>query len=322
MPWGVAAAAITAGATLYSSSQQQKASKGAAVDANQGFNYLQNSPLGTSYLNNGAAANNQTAALLGVGGDPNAAPAVAPAATPASPAAGGQTPGMVAALGTALKSGRDLGGMAKTAFLNPAGVGANILGIKDPISSALGLNNNSALQDIKQALQLGRPISDASWAQAGYGPGGAALNGGGAPAAAAPAAAPGGGFSPNEAFGNYLNSTGTQFQLQEGTQALNSAGAARGTLNSGSTSKALIKFGQNLGSTSFDNYLKQLGGLSASGLSAGATIGGVANSGGQAAARITNDAGANQASNTAALGGMASSALGNTSVQNYLKGIF
>lgn len=46
-----------------------------------------------------------------------------------------------------------------------------------PLNYALGLGrkNNTPIQDIQQALALGNPVSDASWAKAGYGPGGSNL---------------------------------------------------------------------------------------------------------------------------------------------------
>ena len=63
------------------------------------------------------------------------------------------------------------------------------------------------------------------------------------------------------AFANYLNSTGYNFQRQQGTQAITGSAAARGMLNSGGTAKALAAYGQNLGANYFQNYLNQLGGL-------------------------------------------------------------
>lgn len=91
----------------------------------------------------------------------------------------------------------------------------------------------------------------------------------------------------NNAFSNYQNSTGTQFQLDEGSKAITTNSAAKGLLNSGATLKALTKYGQNLGSTTFNNYLSQLGGLQQAGLSAGGAIGGA---GGQAGAVGANAA--------------------------------
>lgn len=66
-------------------------------------------------------------------------------------------------------------------------------------------------------------------------------------------------------FNNYLNSTGYNFQRQQGSDALTGSAAARGLLNSGSTAKALTAYGQNLAAGSFNNYLGQLGGVSQAG---------------------------------------------------------
>ncbi len=175
MPIGaIAGAAIGGIGSLiggHQESQDLKAAGNKAADLGlTGFNYLKNSPLATSYLPQGAAANGQIAALLGVGGDSGVDPAVA----------------------------------------------AN-------------------------------------------------------------------------AFQNYQNSTGTQFMLHEGQNATTSSNAARGLLNSGATLKALTKYGQQLGNTTFSNYLTQLGGLSASGLKAGGAIGDAATYGGGQAARAIGD---------------------------------
>lgn len=67
----------------------------------------------------------------------------------------------------------------------------------------------------------------------------------------------------NPAFKNYLNSTGYGFQLQQGTDAIAGNAAAKGTLNSGSTARALQTYGQGLAGQTFNNYLGQLGGLGA-----------------------------------------------------------
>lgn len=84
----------------------------------------------------------------------------------------GQTPGMAAAnaaTGTRGGDGANLGQQIATGFLT-------------------GGANNSAIQDISQAMAAGTPITDAQWAQAGYGPGGAAL---GSTAGATPGTATG-----------------------------------------------------------------------------------------------------------------------------------
>lgn len=114
-----------------------------------------------------------------------------PQAVSSAPDAPALTPGMTAANGTALQAnhGKGIGGSALSLAGGIAG-NAVVPVVGGLIGSTLGSvignifkKNNSPLQDIRQALQLGRPVSDASWAQAGYGPGGSAP---GTPAAVAP----------------------------------------------------------------------------------------------------------------------------------------
>ena len=95
-------------------------------------------------------------------------------------------------------------------------------------------------------------------------------------------------------FNNYLNSTGYNFQLQQGTNALTGSAAARGILNSGATAKALTEYGQNLAKTSFNNYLGQVGNVANQGLTASGQIGAAGTQGGATAAQATfgGDAGA------------------------------
>jgi hypothetical protein len=103
------------------------------------------------------------------------------------------------------------------------------------------------------------------------------------------------------AFQNYLNSTGYQFQLQQGMNAIDSNAAASGLLKSGGTAKALTKYGQNLASTSFNNYLTQLGALSQRGLGATGQVINAGTAGGGAAAGALMQGGAGAAN---AMGGM------------------
>lgn len=76
-----------------------------------------------------------------------------------------------------------------------------------------------------------------------------------------------------DAFNNYKNSTGYQFQLGQGMDAINGNAAAKGLLQSGATAKALDSYGQNLASTTFGNYLNQLQGVANTGLQAAQTVG-------------------------------------------------
>lgn len=82
------------------------------------------------------------------------------------------------------------------------------------------------------------------------------------------------------AYNNYLTSTGYQSQRDQGTAAISGSAAARGILNSGGTGKALTQYGQDLASTSFNNYLTQLGAVANRGLQAGQMIGQAGTQGG------------------------------------------
>lgn len=107
-----------------------------------------------------------------------------------------------------------------------------------------------------------------------------------------------------QGFNNYLGSTGYQFQLGQGQDAIASSQAAKGLLNSGATAKALTQYGQNLASTTFNNYLGQLSGLSQGGQTALGQIGAAGSAGGGAAANATMAGGEAQAKGlNGALGG-------------------
>lgn len=74
------------------------------------------------------------------------------------------------------------------------------------------------------------------------------------------------------AFQRYLDSSGYQFLLNAGNDAITANQAAAGLLNSGSTLKGITDYAQGLASTKFDNYLSHLTGLSNRGLQAGSTV--------------------------------------------------
>lgn len=84
----------------------------------------------------------------------------------------------------------------------------------------------------------------------------------------------GGDAAAQGAFQNFLGNTGYNFQLQQGQRAITSSAAAQGSLNSGATLKALTKYGQNLGSNYFQQYLQNLSGVANTGLQAGQLIAG------------------------------------------------
>lgn len=108
-----------------------------------------------------------------------------------------------------------------------------------------------------------------------------------------------------QAFQGYQDSTGYQFRLGEGIQAIDRSAAARGGLNSGATMKALERYGQNLASSEFNNYLNQLQGVIAPGQQALTTN---ASAGQNAANAIGNSAMAAGAARASAYGAMGSGA--------------
>jgi hypothetical protein len=90
---------------------------------------------------------------------------------------------------------------------------------------------------------------------------------------------------------------GYQFQMQQGTQAVDRSAAARGLLNSGATGKALTQYGQGLASNYLGNYVNGLAGIAGMGqASAGQQA--------QVGMNTANQIGANQmsAGNAAAAG--------------------
>lgn len=133
----------------------------------------------------------------------------------------------------------------------------------------------------------------------------AAQNAPAAPAGAvttpAPAAA---GATPQNAFQNYLNSTGYQFQLGQGQQAINQGYAAKGALQSGAALKALQTYGQNTATGFFNNYLNQLQTQQGVGLSGASAIAGVGQNYANAA-NANNTAAGNAQANAALLAGNA-----------------
>lgn len=72
----------------------------------------------------------------------------------------------------------------------------------------------------------------------------------------------------DEAFQNFLGSTGFRSQLQAGSQAITGSAASRGLISSGATLKRQTQFGQNLAQGGFSNFLSQLGSVAGRGLSA------------------------------------------------------
>lgn len=79
----------------------------------------------------------------------------------------------------------------------------------------------------------------------------------------------------SKAFQDYLGSTGYNFQLGQGVNAINSQAATRGLLRSGANLSAVSDYGQKMGQSYFGNYLGQVGTIADRGLSAGSALAGV-----------------------------------------------
>ena len=77
------------------------------------------------------------------------------------------------------------------------------------------------------------------------------------------------------AFNNYLNSAGYQFQLGEMNKAANAQFAKAGALDSGAAVKSAQDRAQNLGTGFFNNYLALLGNQQGVGLSGASAVAGV-----------------------------------------------
>jgi hypothetical protein len=94
------------------------------------------------------------------------------------------------------------------------------------------------------------------------------------------------------ALNNFANSAGMQFQLQQGTNALNNMYAAHGLLQSGEAMKGIQGFGQQTALNNyFMPYLGLLGGQQAVGAGAGSSIAGVGQNFGNTAAAINGQMG-------------------------------
>jgi len=137
----------------------------------------------------------------------------------------------------------------------------------------------------------------------------AALLGGGTPAAQQQQKA---------AYGNYLNSTGYNFQTDQGMRAITGNAASRGLLGSGGDAKALMQYGQGQAAQGFNNYLGQLSNTnsqaattSSQGLSAATATGGAGTSGGIAGGTSIAAGGAAMGNAITTAGGLVGGAVSN-----------
>lgn len=102
-----------------------------------------------------------------------------------------------------------------------------------------------------------------------------------------------GGPNQDEAFQNFLRSTGFMAELGAGQRAITGSAAARGLLDSGATARGLQQFGQDLAASRFQNFLANLGGLANQGVNA-ATFAGQTLQGGLENAATARAAGQQQ----------------------------
>ena len=125
-----------------------------------------------------------------------------------------------------------------------------------------------------------------------------------------------------QGFGDWRDNSGYQFRFNEGVRALDAGASASGVRNSGAAQKALAKYGQNIGSQEFYNYLGALTGQQQVGTGAANALSGVNSNYANAASNIAQQQGQNIANSAVAkanntnqmIGGITSSfgnALGN-----------
>lgn len=246
-----------------------------------------------------ANANANASASAGAGGPVTYLPAIS-AADPnrsqtmlAGARTGGMmgTPVMTAPNGVKYNPGTETTGNIGITYANevgqPAGSLTAITGAYDPSIGTRVVNNDP--EAARAASMANGTLPGVTNGTAGAN---ANANANGAGAGA------GGAGGANSAFQNYLNSTGYQFRMGQGMDTITGNQAVNGALNSGATLRALTKYGQNLGSAEFQNYLNQLGNMNnilgataaagQSGLGQIATVG--TSGGGQAANAIMQGA--------------------------------
>lgn len=102
---------------------------------------------------------------------------------------------------------------------------------------------------------------------------------------------PNAGYTPQEVMQRLQAKPGYQFRMGEGQRAIEASAAARGGLNSGSTLRALTRYGQNFGTQEYDNELNRLSVLFGGAQRATENIGNSAQGFGQTAGQNAINAG-------------------------------
>lgn len=118
-----------------------------------------------------------------------------------------------------------------------------------------------------------------------------------------------------KAFSDWRGSTGYQFRLDSGLNAITGNAATRGTLDSGSTLKAITQFGQNTADQSFGDYFNRLDTLNSRGVNAIGSITGT----GQTYANQIVDAN-NQQASAVGTGALTNATTLNSLLNNFVAG--
>ena len=127
-----------------------------------------------------------------------------------------------------------------------------------------------------------------------------------------------------EGYRGFTGTPGYDFRMQAGRDALQGGAAARGDLFGGRTQRALMEYGQNLGTQEFGNHLNLLGSLSGQGQHAAAGGASAITKAGVQAGQAMGDRGNAQAAGfiggANAFGDAIGNAVGSWQYQNALNG--
>lgn len=212
--------------------------------------YGNNQQVLSPFMSRGNAAGNQINALLGLGGAPQAQAGAQPTASGTAPYGGaGAAYGLADGVGS------------WSSFGNPQTMGS---GGFNPAAYGDATGNTDWSQYLANLPQFG-------------GAGGVANTE--APATTGGTATPTTGQTAQQAaeaaFDTFRNSTGYQFRLGQGMDAINSGYAGAGTLQSGAALQAINEYGQNFASNEFANYMNALGAQQSVGAGAASSLAGV-----------------------------------------------
>lgn len=127
-----------------------------------------------------------------------------------------------------------------------------------------------------------------------------------APSAPAPATPPVNALTAEEAFKAFADSAGMQFQMEQGTNAINNLYAGAGALQSGAAMKAINDYAQQMALQNyFMPYMGMLGGQQAMGAQAASSIAGVGSNFANTAANLNSSYGNSAANINAGIGSAA-----------------